>query len=93
MLNTKRTFIERITLQKVGSKTKEELNFLAKAEVSLSEKEDKALKSFFLSSVKTSIELNKFSHHISLEYNTMFDLTKKYFDIDRITHIVKVNRY
>lgn len=80
MINTKRTFIERITLQKVGSKTKDELNFLAKAEVSLSEKEDKALKSFFLSSVKTSIELNKFSHHISLEYNTMFDLTKKYFD-------------
>ncbi|MEN8929096.1 MAG: nucleoid-associated protein [Flavobacteriales bacterium] len=79
MLNTKRTFIERITLQKVGSKQREELNFLAKAEVALSDNEDKALKSFFLSSVKSSIELNKFSHHVSLEYNTMYDLTKMYF--------------
>lgn len=79
MLNTKRTFIESITLQKVGSKQREELNFLAKAEVALTDKEDKALKSFFLSSVKSSIELNKFSHHVSLEYNTMYDLTKKYF--------------
>ena len=77
MLNTKRTFIESITLQKVGSKQREELNFLAKAEVALTDKEDKALKSFFLSSVKSSIELNKFSHHVSLEYNTMYDLTKK----------------
>lgn len=83
MLNTKRTFIERISLQKVGSKYREELNFLAKAEVALSDKEDKALKSFFLSSVKSSIELNKFSHHVSLEYNTMFDLTKKYFEQEK----------
>ena len=80
MLNTKRTFIERITLQKVGSKQREELNFLATDEIALTDKEDKALKSFFLSSVKSSNELNKFTHHISIDYNTMFDLTKKYFN-------------
>lgn len=79
MLNTKRTFIERISLQKVGSKQREELNFLATEEVALTDKEDKALKSFFLSSVKASDELSKFTHHISMEYNTMYDLTKKYF--------------
>ena len=80
MLNTKRTFIERISLQKVGSKQREELNFLATEEVALTDKEDKALKSFFLSSVKASDELSKFTHHISMEYNTMYDLTKKYFN-------------
>jgi hypothetical protein len=79
MLNTKRTILNKITLQKIGSKERGELNFLAKSEVSLSEKEDKVFTKFFLSSVKTSIELNKFSHHIKLDYNTMFDLTKKYF--------------
>ncbi len=80
MLNTKRTLIEHITLQKVGSKQKEELNFLAKAEENLSDKEEKALLKLFLSSIKSSIEVNKFAHHIKIEYNTLYDLTKTYFD-------------
>ena len=42
MLNTKRTFTDRITLQKVGSRQREEINFFAKAEINLSDKEDKA---------------------------------------------------
>lgn len=80
MLNTKRTYIESITLQKVGSKLREEINLLAKEELALTEKEDKALKGLFLSSVKASQELQKFNHHISLDYNTVYDLCTKYFD-------------
>jgi hypothetical protein len=80
MLNTKRAVIDKITLQKIGNKQVGELNLLAKKEEDLNEKEDKAFRKFFLSSVKSSIELNKFSHHINIEYNTMFDLTKKYFE-------------
>lgn len=79
MLNTKRTLINKITLQKIGNKQKDELNFFAKSEIKLSEKEEKALHKFFLSSIKSSIELNKFSHHISIDYNAVYDLTKKYF--------------
>lgn len=79
MLNTKRTILNKITLQKIGSKHRDELNFLAKEEVVLTDLEDKVFHKFFLSSIKTSIELNKFSHHINIEHNTVYDLTKKYF--------------
>lgn len=79
MLNTKRTIINKVTLQKIGSKQREELNFLATGEIKLTEKEENALHKFFLSSVKTSMELNKFAHHINIDYNTVYDLTKKYF--------------
>ena len=80
MLNTKRTFIEKVTLQKVGSKLREEINVLAKLEQAISEAEEKALKSLFLSSIKATQELQQFGHHIGLEYNTVYDLCNKYFE-------------
>ena len=79
MLNTKRTLIESITLQKVGSKLREEINVLANQEQQLTQEEEKALKGLFLSSVKAATELQKFDHHIGLEYNTVYNLTAKYF--------------
>jgi hypothetical protein len=80
MLNTKRTFIEQVTLQKVGSKLREEINVLAKKVQAISEEEEKALKSLFLNSIKATQELQQFGHHIGLEYNTVYDLCNKYFD-------------
>jgi len=80
MLNIKRAVINKITLQKIGNKQTNDLNLLATKEESLNEKEEKALHKFFLGSVKSSIELNRFSHHISVEYNTLYELTKQYFN-------------
>ncbi len=80
MLNTKRAFIEKLTLQKVGSKLREEINVLTHQEQQLTEEEEKALKGLFLSSIRASQELQKFGHHIGLEYNTVYDLCSKYFE-------------
>lgn len=79
MLNIRRALIDKVTLQKIGNQQTNELNFLATHEEDLNEKEEKALHKFFLGSVKSSIELNRFAHHISIDNNTMYDLTKQYF--------------
>jgi hypothetical protein len=47
MLNTKRTFIEKVTLQKVGSKLREEISVLAKQEQAIYKTEENTLRVCF----------------------------------------------
>tara|TARA_R110001632_G_scaffold64960_6_gene154228 strand:+ start:10006 stop:11052 length:1047 start_codon:yes stop_codon:yes gene_type:complete len=80
MLKTSNTFIAKATLQRVGNKLSEELSHITSAEIPLTEDEESLLKNFFLRSVKSSTDLMKFTHHISLDYNAVFGNTSKYFD-------------
>ncbi len=80
MLKTTHTYIEKTTLQRVGHKVSQELNYSAEAEIPLSEEEEKSLKSFFLGSVRSNQDLMKFTHHVSLEYNTVYSDTYKFFN-------------
>ena len=80
MLKTSNTHISKATLQRVGNKLSQELNHLTDAEIPFTEDEEELLRNFFLRSIKSSIDLMKFTHHISLEYNAVFDNTKKFFD-------------
>ena len=75
MLNTKRTFIEKVTLQKVGSKLREEINVLAKQEQAISEAEEKALKSLFLSSIKATQELQQFGYTLKQHHHQSYLLS------------------
>lgn len=80
MLKTNNVYIAKATLQRVGNKLAEELNYTTHEEIVFSEEEEELLKAFFLRSIKSSLDLMKFSHHISLDYNTIYDNSKKYFD-------------
>tara|TARA_R110000787_G_scaffold280945_4_gene391977 strand:- start:8122 stop:9168 length:1047 start_codon:yes stop_codon:yes gene_type:complete len=80
MLKTSNAFIAKATLQRVGNKLSEEVSHVTSAEIPLTEDEESLLKNFFLRSVKSSTDLMKFTHHISLDYNAVFGNTSKYFD-------------
>ncbi len=80
MLTTTNSFISKATLQRVGNKLSQELNHVADSEIALVESEEELLKKFFLKSIKSSLDLMKFTHHINLDYNTVFGNTLKYFD-------------
>ncbi len=80
MLKTTNAFIAKATLQRVGNKLSEEPNHMTNAEIPLTDDEETLLKSFFLRSIKSSIDLMKFTHHISLYYNAVYDNTGKFFD-------------
>ena len=80
MLKTSNTFIAKATLQRVGNKLSQELSHVTNAEIPLTEFEEELLKNFFLKSIKSSIDLMKFTHHISLDYNAVYGNTSKYLD-------------
>jgi len=80
MLKTSNAYIAKATLQRVGNKLSQELSYTTEEEIVFSEEEEALLKGFFLRSIKSSLELMKFSHHVSLDYNTVYDNSKKYFD-------------
>ncbi|MEQ6122897.1 nucleoid-associated protein [Pseudotenacibaculum sp. MALMAid0570] len=80
MLKTTNAFISRATLQRVGNKLSQELNYSTSEEIPLTEDEETLLKSFFLSSIRSSQDLMKFTHHVSLDYNTIYDSSTKFFD-------------
>lgn len=80
MLKTSNAYIAKATLQRVGNKLSQELSYTTNEEIVFSEEEEALLKGFFLRSIKSSLELMKFSHHVSLDYNTVYDSSKKYFD-------------
>lgn len=82
MLKTTHSYIEKATLQRVGHKVSQELNYTAEAEIPLNEDEEKSLKNFFLGSIRSNQELMKFTHHVSLEYNTVYSDTYKFFNQD-----------
>lgn len=79
MLKTSNAYISKATLQRVGNKLSQELNHITHEEIVFSEEEEELLKSFFLRSIKSSLDLMKFTHHVSLDYNTVYDSSKKYF--------------
>lgn len=80
MIKTSNTYISRATLQRVGNKLSQEINYITSEEIPLSEDEEQLLKSFFLGSVRSSQDLMKFTHHVSLDYNTVYDSCVKFFD-------------
>ena len=80
MLKTSNTFIKKATLQRVGNKLSQELNHITTTEIPLAETEEELLKKFFLKSIKSSLDLMKFTHHINLDYNTVYGDTSKYFE-------------
>jgi len=80
MLKTSNTFIERATLQRVGNKLSQELNHLTDAEIPLTDDEESLLKAFFLRSIKSSLDVMKFTHHISLDYNAVYGNSVQYFN-------------
>ncbi len=80
MLKTSNAYITKATLQRVGNKLSQELSYATQEEIVFSEEEDVLLRAFFLRSIKSSLDLLKFSHHVSLDYNTVYDSSKKYFD-------------
>ena len=79
MIKTSNTFIKKATLQRVGNKLNQELNHITTTEIPLAETEEELLKKFFLKSIKSSLDLMKFTHHINLDYNTVYGDTSKYF--------------
>ena len=79
MLKTSNAFIAKATLQRVGNKLSQELNHVTNAEIPLTDDEETLLKSFFLRSIKSSLDVMKFTHHISLDYNAVYDNSMKYF--------------
>ncbi len=80
MFKTTNAYISRATLQRVGNKLTEELNYITEEEIPFTEDEEVLLKSFFLSSIRSGQDLMKFSHHISLDYNAVYDNTTKFFE-------------
>lgn len=80
MLKTSNTYIAKATLQRVGNKLSEELSYTTSEEIPFSEDEEGLLKSFFLRSIKSSFDLMKFTHHISLDYNAVYDNSMKFFN-------------
>jgi hypothetical protein len=80
MLKTTNAYISRATLQRVGNKLSQEINYSTGEEIPFTEDEEHLLKSFFLSSLRSSQELLKFTHHVSLDYNTVYDNCVKFFD-------------
>jgi hypothetical protein len=80
MLKTSNAYIAKATLQRVGNKLSQELSHTTHEEIVFTEEEEQLLKGFFLRSIKSSLELLKFTHHVSLDYNTVYDNSKKYFD-------------
>lgn len=79
MLKTTNTYIAKATLQRVGNKLSEELSYSTNEEIPFTEEEEDLLKSFFLRSIKSSFDLMKFTHHISLDYNAVYDNSSKFF--------------
>ncbi|MFY0629617.1 MAG: nucleoid-associated protein [Flavobacteriaceae bacterium] len=79
MLKTSNTYIAKATLQRVGNKLSEELSYTTSEEIPFTEEEEDLLKSFFLRSIKSSFDLMKFTHHISLDYNAVYDNSTKFF--------------
>lgn len=79
MIKTNNSFIERATLQRVGNKLSQEINYSTSEEIPLTDDEETLLKSFFLNSIKSSPDLMKFTHHVSLDHNTVYDSTAKFF--------------
>lgn len=79
MLKTSNALIARATLQRVGNKLSQEINYSTSEEIPLTSDEETILKSFFLSSIRSSQDLMKFTHHVSLDYNTVYDSTCKFF--------------
>ena len=80
MLKTTNAHISRATLQRVGNKLSQEINYTTREEIPLSEDEEQLLKTFFLNSVRSSQDLMKFTHHVSLDYNTVYNSCVKFFD-------------
>lgn len=79
MLKTNNALIAKITLQRVGNKLSQEQNYSTNEILPLAEDEEQQLRSFFLSSVRSQLDLQKFTHHVSLDYNTVYDSSCKYF--------------
>jgi len=80
MLKTSNAYIAKATLQRVGNKLSEELSYTTSEEIPFTEDEEVLLKSFFLRSIKSSFDLMKFTHHISLDYNAVYDNSVKFFN-------------
>lgn len=80
MLKTTNAFITKATLQRVGNKLNNELSYSSEQEIPLTEDEEKLLKSFFLNSIKLSYDILRFTHHISLDYNAVYDNSLKFFN-------------
>lgn len=80
MLKTINANILKATLQRVGNKLTQELSYTTQEEIVFTEEEEALLKTFFLRSLKSSNDLMRFSHHVSLDYNTIYDNSKQYFD-------------
>ena len=80
MLKTSNAYISRATLQRVGNKLSQEINYSTSEEIPFTEDEEQLLKSFFLSSIRSSQDLMKFTHHVSLDYNTVYDSCLKFFN-------------
>lgn len=93
MLKTTNAFIAKATLQRVGNKLSQELNYATSEEIPFTDDEEQLLKSFFLSSIRSSQDLMKFTHHVSLDYNTVYNSSVKFFEqemsfIDYSNHIL-----
>jgi len=80
MIKTTHTHISKATLQRVGQKVNQDLNHLCTEEFPLTENEEDLLRAFFINSIKSNLDILKFCHHISLEYNTMYSNTKQFFN-------------
>ncbi|MCT4665420.1 MAG: nucleoid-associated protein [Flavobacteriales bacterium] len=80
MIKTNNSYISKLSLQRVGNKHRNELSFFTDSELSIDKEEEVLLKRFFLSSLRSEDELMKFTHHIELSYNLVYDNVKQFFD-------------
>lgn len=81
MLKTNNSYIQFLTLQKVGHKVREEKNILAYKTLEYSEAKEEQLFPFLLGPFKKSLELKQFAHYTEkLEFNKIYNLSKQMFD-------------
>ncbi len=79
MLKQQHTSLEKLSLQKIGSKLKEIPNIKAQGVLDLAIEEKEDLQNFFLSAFKGQPDVMKFHHHIELSYNPLYESSKKLF--------------
>jgi hypothetical protein len=79
MIKTNQAYISKLALQRVGNKHRNEICYFTDNLLRIDKEEENLLKRFFLSSLRSNDEVLKFNHHINLDYNVVYGLSKKVF--------------
>ncbi len=97
MLKHTHTQMQEVSLQKIGSKMKEIPNIPAEGTLQLEIEDKEKLQPFFLSPFKAGLDLMKFTHHIELSYNPLYNIINGFFqqeiDFLELSHQVLQHLY